>query len=573
MPQTVYTVRMAIMGLCFSLGFVALGTHVYRLQIIRHQELLTKAQAKYTTASSQAGMRGEIRDVNGNLLAANMAGYDILAEPRLFQSWEPHEIARLLAAMLPVENNTLQRRFAQTNLVEVTVARNVNIELTRQVRELGLPGLRFVPSNQRYYPKKHLFANIVGFLDDLGEGAEGIEREANHILQPTSGRLVYERDRRGARLHNHYVNESTPRDGAHIFLTIHEPIQSIVEEELMRMVERHRPHAAYAIMANPRTGAIMAMVQYPNFDPNQRRGITPEQWRNRIVGDGFEPGSIMKAVALAGALDYQTVTLMDQFDCERGLWFYRGRSMRDAGQRHGVLPVWQIIQKSSNIGTAKIALEMGEQRMYQTLHRFGFGRPTGIELPNEAPGIFHSLSNWDGLTLSRICIGHGLVATPLQMIQAYCALANDGVMPQLHLIDRVEYPDGQVKVTQPPPRGRVLRPGTAIEISRALATVTTPDGTGRRAAVEGYRVAGKTGTAQKVIDGRYSDQHHIASFIGYVPAENPAFVLLVVADEPTENGYYGGTVAGPAFARIAEKTLRHLQVAPSPFRPAVARHP
>ncbi len=567
MQRQVYIIRIALLIAAFLAGFTALGVHFYHLQVSRHPELLQKAQAKYTASRTQSGIRGEIYDVGGNLLAANLAGYDILAEPRRFQDRRPEEVAALLASLLPVDEATLKRRFFTPGLVEVVVARNASLDQARQVRSLNLPGIRLLPTTQRYYPKGHLFANIIGFVDFDGHGAEGVERVFDAALRPGSESWRYERSRIGERLDSGEIAPPRGSDGARLHLTIHEPIQSIVEEELMRMVEEHRPLAAYAIMAEPRTGAIMAMVQYPNFDPNDRSRATPEQWRNRIVGDGFEPGSIMKGVSIAGALDYGLVGLHDRFDCERGLWFHRGRSLRDAGQRHGELPVWQIVQKSSNIGTAKIALEMGEPRMFQVLRRFGFGQTTGIELPHEGNGIFRPLDKWDGLTLSRISIGHGIVATPLQMVQAYCALANDGAIPQIHLVDRIEYPDGRQEVTEPRIRGRALRPGTARRIAQALATSTGPEGTGRRAAVEGFQVAGKTGTAQKVVDGEYSSQHHIASFIGFVPAENPAFVLLVVADEPSQGVYYGGTVAGPPFSRIAEKTLRHLQVAPAAPRP------
>ncbi len=567
MQRTVYIIRLTLLGIFFSTGFIALGVHIYNLQVTRHDELMPKARAKYTSTSTEKGERGEIFDVSGSLLAANRAGYDVLVEPRRFGNRAPEKIAEQLSTPLPTDFETLHRRFSTPDRIEVVAARNIEKEAAREVKSLSLPGIRLVPTTKRYYPKDNLFANIIGFLGPEGSGATGVEQVMDQVLTSTSDQLLYERDRRGARLANSVNNLSKARDGSRVYLTIHEPIQSIVEEELMKMVRKHRPLAAYAIMADPATGAIMAMVQWPNFNPNQRFNISPEQWRNRIVSDGFEPGSIMKGISIAGALDYRVVSLNDKFDCEQGLWFHRGYSLRDAGYSHDILPVWDIIRKSSNIGTAKISLEMGRQRMYQTLHRFGFGRPTGIELPHEAPGIFRSLPEWDGLTLSRIGIGHGIVTTPLQVVQAYCALANDGILPQLHLIDRVEHPDGETKVSEPEPLGRALRPGTAAIMTSALKNVTTPDGTGRQAAVENFEVAGKTGTAQKVIDGRYSNDYHIATFIGYVPAEEPKFVLLIVADSPSREGYYGGVVAGPPFSRIAEKTLRHLQVAPQPYRP------
>ena len=287
-------------------------------------------------------------------------------------------------------------------------------------------------------------------------------------------------------------------------------------------------------------------------------------WHNRILTHGFEPGSIMKGITFAGALDYKVVRLGDKFDCEKGRWFHAGRPLRDSGNhQYEDLYVWQILQKSSNIGTAKIAIEMGDRRLYQTLRRFGFGQPTGIGFRNEATGIFRSLADWDRLSLSRFAIGQGILTTPLQIVQAYCALANDGVIMQMRVVDRIENPETrEVDYTQERIRPRALRPGVARQVVAAMKTVTR-DGTGTIAAVPGYQVAGKTGTAEKFIDGTYRSGKYVASFVGFVPADDPAFVLLISADEPSKKSYYGGTVAGPAFRRIAERTLRYLKVAPA----------
>jgi cell division protein FtsI (penicillin-binding protein 3)/stage V sporulation protein D (sporulation-specific penicillin-binding protein) len=250
------------------------------------------------------------------------------------------------------------------------------------------------------------------------------------------------------------------------------------------------------------------------------------------------------------------------FDCEDGYWFYRGRPLRDSGHSYGRIPVWEIIQKSSNIGTAKIALEMGEHRLYQTLYRFGFGAPTGVGFANEAPGIFRPVRKWDGLSITRFPIGQGVLATPLQMVQAYNALANEGVVMQLHVIDRIEDTEsGLCETFSPTPVRRVAGTHAVREVVRAMCRVTEEGGTAPKAAVPGYAVAGKTGTAQKFVNGQFSNTLCVASFVGFVPADAPAFTLLVVADEP-QKAQYGGTIAAPTFRRIAERTLRYLQIAP-----------
>gem|GEM_PF-271658 len=749
MQRSLYMVRGVAVVLALTIGYGALTRHLYGLQVRRHHELLAKARLKYTTQRTEQANRGRILDVNGNLLAGNLACRDILAEPwrfgdraepivgvlaaelgpspdslrelfalacaprqrhpliRIAQRLEPEACSRLRAARIngirliaakdtearrlgwfgpfralahcvgasrqPPQDVILdtalfrdpeQRRedFAQlSSLLNVTAAelevqytratrrnrhRPVEVVVRREVdmdtadRILGyrdlavdrrrldadttavieilsqelnlptaelatrfetartaaarhtvvvhavapdrikrirayqfagltfvecLPGIRVVDSSRRYYPKDSLMINLVGFTNSTKHGVTGVEALFDDRLQPVSGQRVYERDRYGTPLQGQDGRERMPRNGDDIYLTLSEPIQQIVEDELDRLVERHAPRAAFAVMANPKTGAVMALAQYPTFDPNDLTGITPEQWQNRVLVEGFEPGSVMKSVAIAGALDFGIVTLDSVYDCENGYWVFCRRPLRDSGHAFGELTVAEILSKSSNIGTAKIAIDMGERRLYQTLRRFGFGTPTGIGLEPEASGILRPLRRWDGLSISRFPIGQGVLVTPLQLVQAYAALANSGRMMQLHVIDRIRNPaSGRLETIAPREKRWAVRPRTAAGVVSAMKQVAREGGTAPKAAVPGYEVAGKTGTAQKVIDGQYSHRQFVASFIGFAPADDPAFVLLVVADEPSQNGYYGGTVAAPTFSRIAEKTLRYLQVAPEP---------
>ncbi len=568
MQRKFYLIRAAAILIILGVGYLMLARHLYHVQITRHEELYGKAKSKYTTSRTERGQRGRIFDKAGNLLAGNVACYDVFAEPRYFNANRSH-IIDILSSELNVSAPVLRDRFASTDkgkIVEVVVARQVNKEHVQAIEKHGFSGIRFRDIYQRYYPKGKLLSNVLGFLGKDGPrqvGVSGIEHLLDDELQPTSGTQIYERDRKGYQLHGHQKLEKV-RDGRDVFLTVQEPIQQIVEDELLQMVEKHEPRAAYAVMANPRTGAIMALAQYPTFDPNNRKKMDPDHWRIRLLSEGFEPGSVMKCVAVAGAIDYGVVDLDTVYDCEEGYWVYCRRPLRDSGHAYGKLSVWEIIQKSSNIGAAKIALDMGETRLFQTLYRFGFGRSTGLGFPNEAPGIFRPLRKWDGLSITRFPIGQGILVTPLQLVQSYCALANNGVMMQLYVVDRIVTPEtGLVENCHPKIKHRTIRPETAGKIVSAMKLVTQEGGTALQAAVPGYEVAGKTGTAQKVVDGQYSRRKFISNFIGFVPAEAPAFVLLVVADEPTRNGYYGGTVAAPVFSRIAEKTLRYLQVAPA----------
>lgn len=563
MDNKLYIIRALFVLILLLIGFTLLGRHFYRLQVIRHEELLTKARGKYTTSREQTGARGLIYDNDGNLLAGNLACKDVMIEPRRLKE-ERMRAARLLSNTLGMDIRTLLGKF-NTELIEIPLKRGVDIQTAQQIAEFELPGVRLVNSTRRFYPKGELAANLLGIVNSEGNGISGIEQKENSLLKPTSGIEIFERGRRGGSLQTLTPENGPPAlDGGNVYLTLNEPIQSIMEEELETLVKEYKPESAYAIMTEPGTGAILGVAQYPSFNPNSR---TPAEmkdgrWQNHFVTGGFEPGSIMKPISLAGALDYGVVNLGTKIDCEDGRWNYRSSVLRDAGHSYGNLRVWQILQKSSNIGVAKIALMLGEERLYQTLWRFGFGRPTGL-FPNEASGILRPLPEWDWLSVTRFPIGQGLLATPVQLVQAYNALANKGVMNQLRIVDRTAEPHKNSReFNQPAVKRRVIRPQTARIITTAMKTVVDEEGTAPQAAVEGYQTAGKTGTSQKFIDGTYRSSKYVASFIGFVPADDPAFVLLVVADEP-DGSIYGGTVAAPAFRKIAERTLRYLQVPPS----------
>ena len=596
MKRTHWLVRLGVVLIGLAGLYVGLVMHLYRLQIVRHEELYGKARREYTTRTTEIGQRGRIFDAVGNLLAGNLACRDILAEPRHFTA-SRGEVIAVLSSELGIEPSVLARRFARADdpvhpRIEMVVARDVDIRLAEQLDQYEFTGIRSLDTYARFYPKGYLLSNLLGFLDPQDKGASGIEQLMDAYLQPTRGEETYERDCRGHRLERVPSRETMARDGWDVYLTVHEPIQQIVEEELAAMVKRCAPKAAYAVMSDPATGAIMALAQYPNFDPNHRATMAnPDSWRNRVLTDGFEPGSVMKCIAVCGALDYGLVDLDTSFYCEQGSWRYARRTLHDCSHSFEDLTVAEIIQKSSNIGTAKIALEMGPQRLYQVLRRFGFGQPTGlgfrefgvgdpILFPSEASGILRDVSRWDSLSITRFPIGQGVLVTPLQLVQAYDTLANDGVMMQPYIIDHIQDPrTGEERYSLPRPKGRAVRPEATRKIVSAMKLVTQEGGTATRAAVEGYAVAGKTGTAQKWINnpngrgGHYSHSKCVSSFIGFVPADDPAFVLLVVADEVSKGSRYGGTVAAPVFSRIAERTLRYLQVAPISNATAEYRSP
>ncbi|NQZ59219.1 MAG: penicillin-binding protein 2 [Lentisphaeraceae bacterium] len=394
-------------------------------------------------------------------------------------------------------------------------------------------------------------------------------------MQPKKGYVKYEHT-----IQRHAVSQLDKRNalnGKNIHLTILEPIQAIVEDEMDKLMSDVKPKACYAIMANPRTGAIMALSQRPKFNPNNRSDRKNMAHKDpRYLLDIYDPGSTMKAISIGGALHYnQNLTLGTRFYCEKGIWYYAGRPLHDAGHAYEWLRVWEIIQKSSNIGTIKACLT-AKRWMWQNFMRFGFGKRTGINLGAESPGILWPENFWSKLSYGRLPIGQGISVTPLQMVQAYCAIANKGRMMQLHVVDKISEADsGKVfKYFEPKiKKESVIGEGAADDMVRALKSVTKKGGTAVQAAIPGYEVAGKTGTAQKVINKKdprnttgkayYSKTIHVSSFIGFVPADNPEFVLYIVVDEPPYKYRYGGKCAAPYFKRIAEQTLNFLNIAPT----------
>lgn len=556
-----YNVRIA----CIMLGFVGivggLATWFYHLQETRHEEFAQKARRIYTATYTRRGSRGNIYDHDGNLLAGIEHCVDVMVEPRKIPPSKREETLKKLAKVFNVDEAKLRERFGLQR-TEVVVRKAVSLARAKSVTQNMLLGIRLIDSQRRVYPKQHLASNILGFLKD-GVGAYGIDKVLEKFLRPGQGTIRYEHDRGGRPIPDTAKMLTPPRDGSHVFLTIREPLQHIVETEIVELAHEFMPSHTYAVMADPKTGAILAMAQLPTFNPSDRRTMEPTRWRNKAVSDTFEPGSVMKAVAICGALDYGVVNLSTEIYCEKGIWYYAGRPLRDAGHAFEWLTVAEIIQHSSNIGTGKIsALHLGKRRLYQTFVRFGFGQRTGIELPEESRGIFRKYSKWDKLSPTRFPIGQGIGVTPLQMVQAYCALANEGKMMQLHIVGSIKDPNtGQTTYEyKPHMRRQVAKRSAVAAMVSALKLVVSDHGTARKAKVPGYEVAGKTGTSQKWYNGSYEGHgKYVSSFIGFVPADNPAFVLLVVADEP-QGKHYGGTVCAPTFSRIAAQALRYLNV-------------
>lgn len=571
----IYLVVVVLLGL-----FVYVGIRLYFLQIVRHDELYEKAKRKYTAVHTKTGKRGEIRDIDGHLLVGNVPISQVVVDPCNVDSEIMEEkLARLMKSYFGLDlsetrrnvkqktrqrqkedgsSETVKRRYALL-VKEVSYEDAEKFEKILKVNDIR--GVTFPEGYKRFYPKDQLMANVLGFI-----GGGGIETARQETTRPETAKEKYETDLSGIKLPYGMGSRKHARDGDHVYLTVSEPIQSIVEEELDKVMEKWKPLTAYAIMADPRTGNIMAMAQRPTFNPNDRSNMNSEAWRVRAIEDSFEPGSVMKPLVVAGALDMGLIAPNTMINCENGTWVYGGRSMRDTHPAH-LIPVSDVIKHSSNIGTAKIGLMLGKENLNRILRSFGLGSRSGIPIKPETRGQFMQVKDWDGLSITRFPIGYGVGVSPVQMLRAYCALADGGNLRKLRLIDRIEDPETgeimQLPIEEPVKLYR--NPAVANQIVDMMAAVTGPDGTAFRAAVPGYKVAGKTGTSRKWIseEKAYSYRKSYATFAGFVPVHNPAFVLVVVVDEP-KGSIYGGVVAAPAFREIAARTLRFLDIKPDP---------
>ncbi|MGN0893204.1 MAG: peptidoglycan D,D-transpeptidase FtsI family protein [Oligosphaeraceae bacterium] len=520
------------------------------------------------------------------------AGFKVYLSPRKLSREKVDLCLQLIPECFDINRVELKANIQKTQerCQEIAVKRGVSREdadrILKELEGAGIRrGVRYLDSWIRFYPRNSEMANLLGYTNSENRGVSGIEALMDSYLKPTPGKIALQKDHQGNPLSKAPSLVKQAVDGSDVYLTIQEPIQRILEEELAVLWEKNRPDRAFAIMLDPSTGAIMGLAQFPQFNPNDRSTMEdPDLCQNHILLQCYDPGSIMKAVSLSAVLDAGVADLGTVKDCEKGRWTYNRKALRDS-HPYEDLTLAQVIQKSSNIGTAKFALDLGEERMYGYLRDFGFGKPTGlgfypaqgapVVFRQEARGMFRALHQWDSLTITRVPMGQGITVPLLQMLQAWSALANHGEIMQPYLVDRVQHADGTVEYSQPRVKATPVSASAVEKMNRALTMVTQKGGTGTRASVKNFTVAGKTGTGQmwiqpdlaKGIRGHYAENQFVASFIGFAPASRPRFLLLVSAENPTTGAHTGAGVAAPVFQRIASRALEYLQVVPDAENP------
>jgi len=552
-------IRIIMIGTVFGLLFLTVVGRAFYLQILQHEDLVKKADKQHEHRVDLTQARGSILDRNGTTLAESINMDSCYAEPRRIKDVDG--TAAVLAPILGVTKDELIAKLS-VNKSFIWVERWLAPEIATRVRNMKLPGIGFAPESKRFYPNMEIAAHVVGFTGRDPNGLEGIELKYDSTILGNAGYMITERDALGRNIaiKKTVIKNSSP--GKSVILTLDKTIQFIAEKELAKAVKESNAKSGMALVMESDTGRVLAMANYPTFNPNAYSRYSLAQLRNQSVTDSFEPGSTFKVFTVAAALDAGTIKSTDVYNCENGSYRIADRIIRD-DHPQSRLTVSEIIKYSSNIGSAKIGLKMGEEKLSSYLRSFGFGSRTGIDLPGETPGNLKK--QWYGVELATATFGQGVSLSTIQLATALSAIANGGNLMRPYLVEQILDDSGTVmQKFEPQVVRRVISPDTAQKVTKMMETVTVDGGTGTRAALDGYLVAGKTGTAQKVdpVTRTYSPTKRIGSFVGFVPADKPKLTIAVIIDEP-QGVKYGGVVAAPAFRVIAQNTLAYLKIQPN----------
>lgn len=549
--------RSLILAALFVAWMLAIVARLYYLQIIEYAHWLARAEGQQQRTVELAPHRGTIYDCRMHPLAMSSPVDSVYAVPS--QLTDPHAVANLLARILNLESRDLEGRFdAFQNFC--WVKRKVSTAEEDRVKALHLKGIYFQKETKRFYPMRDLAASVLGYVGMDDRGLAGVEYALNRQIEGEPGHALVLED---ARRQTFGSKDEPGEPGLNVQLTIDSAIQYIAQTALRSAVAKWHAEGGVGIVENPATGAVLAMASEPAFDPNNY-AKTPAQNRiNRGVAWIYEPGSTFKLLTVSSAIEERLARPTDLIDCQMGAIVLGGRTIHDdvgalRHDRSGALTVSQILAYSSDVGAVKLALRLGEDRFYDAIRRFGFGAKSGIGLPGEEEGILMPPDHWSGVSIGEIAIGQGIGITPIQLVQAYSAIANDGILIQPRIIRAIFHGDSETPMPLQQ-ETRVIGSRTAGQMRHMLEDVVA-FGTGTAARLDGYSAAGKTGTAQKIdADGHYSHTHYVASFVGFAPVTRPAVTVLLAIDSPV-GAHYGAQVAAPAWNEIAQQTLDYLGI-------------
>ena len=552
--------RLMVAAGVLVLWALGIETRLIVLQVMQHDQLVARADRQQMSTVIAPAKRGEIFDRSGRLLAYSVDADTIYAVPTEIEDAAKTAAAlcQALADCTKKSHEELRERLSQDKSF-VYVRRRASPMQAKRVAALELDGVAFRKESKRYYPNRELGAHLLGYVGVDNVGLSGLEATYDKTVRGREGKLLVQTD---ARRHVFSRLERTPTAGASIELTIDQHLQYIAEREVRAGVVASRADGGTAVIMDPYTGEILAMASYPTFNPNDYGDASEEARRNRAVQDLYEPGSTFKLVTASAALQERVVRPNDVIDTLGGVIKFPGRKpITDMGHDYGPLSFTDVIVRSSNVGAIQVGLRVGAERMNLYIKRFGFGRPSSPDFPSESPGIVWDSAKLNDSALASISMGYQVGVTPLQMAAAASAVANGGTLYEPHVV-RAIVKSGMRTLIEPKVVRRAIQPETAATVTDIMEKVVT-DGTGGNARLVSYDVAGKTGTANKIVNGRYSLAQQNVSFVGFVPSRRPALTVIVMVDSPRIGGDTGGAIAAPIFKRIADASLRQLGITPT----------
>jgi len=541
--------RGAVLLALFALGAVALESRILYLQLVNKEFLAAQANDRHLRTVEISAHRGSLTDRDGEPLAVSTPVDTIVGNPRELKD-ALDRIGELAEATGQDEDSLARKITSNLNRDFVYLQRHLSPAKAEQVMALGLPGVSTMREYHRYYPEGEVVGHLLGFTDIDDHGQEGLEAEFDQWLRGENGSKRVLQDRLGHSIGDvELIAEARP--GRDLKASIDLRLQYLAYRELKAMVTDTRARSGTVVVLDPSTGEVLAMVNQPSYNPNDRSQYVPERYRNRAITDIFEPGSSFKPLVMASAIEsggFKPTTIVDT---SPGFWRINNALIIQDDSNLGKIPLTTVLARSSDVGAARVALTMEPQEIWRVLAGFGIGRLTDSGFPGESAGRLNDPQHWRTIGQATLAYGYGVAVTPLQLARAYSAIAADGVLRPVSLL----------ALDRPPAGTRVISSSTARALTQMMEAVVSPAGTGKRAAVRNYRVAGKTGTAQKAVVGGHSDQRHTAFFAGFAPASHPRLVVVVVVDEP-QGAYYGADVAAPVFSNIVTGALRVLAVPP-----------
>jgi cell division protein FtsI (penicillin-binding protein 3) len=541
--------RIGLLFAGFLVAFLLIVCRAFWLQGVEASTLSSQALNQQTHTVMVPGLRGAILDRNGTRLASSEDAATIVTTPYLVK--KPQQAAAQLAPLLKEKKGEVLKALTSESGFAY-LAKDVDLVTARKIEKLGIEGIEQIPGSRRTYPQGEMAGQVIGVVSSEGKGLTGVEEGENAALTGEEGERRVVTDALGDPIKVETVKEA--QAGEDVELTLDPVIQQTTEQVLAKVGETYSPKGATAIVMDPQTAEILAMANWPPVDPGDLEHVSNEDLMNKATGFNYEPGSTFKAFTVSAALEEGLVTPSTEFTLPPTLEVGE-RIIHDAEERGTeTMSVEQILARSSNIGAVEIGLRIGATKFSKWIEKFGFGKPTGVQFPNEEGGIVPKLSEYSGATMGNLPMGQGAAVTPMQMVQGYAAIAHDGIERPPQLVKRI----GEEKVHEPKGR-RVISATVAEEVRKMLEGVLGPEGTASEVSVPGYTLAGKTGTAQVAENGGYSKTKYVASFIGFAPAMDPKFLAAVIVDQP-EGEIYGGSVAAPAFGEIAAFSLPYLGV-------------